>query len=115
MIQPVNNMCLIEVLDEFSGLVHGRRDEQKGIVREISIMPVHLTASTGLIMDLNEPAMAAVAIKVQSWVGKTVRYALYADADSSSWQEDGKTLVLVPWYRVLGVESDVEPTTDSKK
>lgn len=113
MIIPVNNQCLIEVLDEFSGLAHSRRDEQKGIVRAVAVDGLHLTASTGLELS---PDMYVKAYEVvHNWVGKTVRYALYADADSSSWQEDGKTWVLVPWYRVLGVESDVESMTDTKK
>ncbi len=114
MITPTGNQCLIEVVDEFSGLSHAGQDGQLGIVREVSSSPLHLTASTGF--ELSQAAFMDLQQQLSSWIGKTVRYALYADADSAVWKEGGTSWVLIPWYRVLGiVESDVETTTDTTK
>lgn len=107
MIKPVNNYCLIEVLDEYSSLATTTRDEQKGIVREVSFSTLHITASTGFkTVESDEETMQWVA-DLKSWIGKTVRYALYADADSTQFKgKDKKRYVLIPWYRIMGVENE---------
>lgn len=102
MITPVNNQVLIEVIDEYAGLSHSGGDDQRGIVRACNVLGVHLTASTGFALPAE--AAKAIATDVATWIDKPVRYALYADADSSKFTEDGKNYVLIPWYRVLGVE-----------
>lgn len=100
MIKPVNNQCLIEVIDEYAGLSHSGGQEQRGIVRDVNFTPIHLTASTGLLL----PEKLRDDIKLDLLVGQTVRYALYADADSLKFAEDDKEYVLIPWYRILGIE-----------
>lgn len=104
MIQPVNNQILIEVIDEYAGLSHAGGEQQRGVVRAVSVSAFHLTASTGTVFSLNSEAFERQVAAVDEFIGKTVRYALYADADSTRFPEDGKQWVLIPWYRVLGVE-----------
>lgn len=108
MIQPVNNQCLIEVIDEFSILAHSGGEQQRGIVRAVSVAGQHITASAAISFSVEEERDKLVEVK--AWIGKTVRYALYADADSSKFTEDGKDYVLIPWYRILGIEPE-----DAKK
>lgn len=103
MIQPVNNQVLIEVIDDYDKLAHAGGEQQRGIVRATSFSSFHLTASAGFKLG-NEDELQASVAAVNSLIGKTVRYALYADADSTRFPEDGKQWVLIPWYRVLGVE-----------
>lgn len=102
MIKPLNNHCLIEVIDENEGLV-GATDEnvQKGILKDFAYSNHHLTTSTGYlingIQDINKEILA---------MRDTVVYwQEYADS-GSKFTQDGKEYVLIPFYRIIGYEEN---------
>lgn len=97
MIKPLNNNCLIEVIDEYEGVIRNTDQEnvQKGVLCSFRFEPYHLTASTGFrIEDM---------IDMKKLDGKTVYWQEYADA-GSKFEIDGKKYVLVPFYRLIGFE-----------
>lgn len=109
MIKPLNNMCLIEVIDEFDGIIRNSADEQvqKGVLRAAEFVECHLTASTGYtIPKLQEHADAFTKL-----VGKVVYWEQYADT-GKQFDIAGKRYTLVPFYRLIGF--DDETTKGSK-
>lgn len=100
MIHPLNNHCLIEVLDEYAGIVRDKQNEnvQKGVLRDFKLVKDHLTTSTGYFMDPGE-----YHTNFTGMLGKTVYWQEYADA-GSKFTVDGKSYVLVPFYRLIGFE-----------
>lgn len=103
MIKPLNNNCLIEVIDDYAGVIRNTDNEnvQKGVLRDYAFTPFHLTASTGF--DLQQYAKADVQDFYRNNKGKTVYWQEYADA-GSKFEVDGKKYVLVPFYRLIGFE-----------
>jgi len=102
-IHPLNNHCLIEVLDDYEGVIRNTENEnmQKGKLLGCHFVPFHLTASTGF--DLSQYTMSEVRDDVEKSLGKTVYWQEYADA-GSKFTVDGKKYVLVPFYRLIGFE-----------
>lgn len=102
MIQPLNNNCLIEVIDEYDGIVGSDKanNVQKGVLRDYFIVEDHLTAATGFTIKDTE--------QYRQWLskmsGKTVYWQEYADA-GSKFTVDGNQFVLVPFYRLIGWEA----------
>lgn len=101
MIQPLNNHCLIEVIDEYEGVLRDTSNEnvQKGILRRANFFTYHLTTSTGLRMEDMEDIQAIYKPMLDS----VVYWQEYADA-GAKFTIDGKQYVLVPFYRLIGVE-----------
>lgn len=101
MIHPLNNTCLIEVIDDYAGVIRNTEQEnvQKGVLRDANFFTYHLTASTGLRMD----DIDQVEKIYKTFLGKTVYWQEYADA-GSKFDVDGKKFVLVPFYRLIGFE-----------
>jgi hypothetical protein len=104
MISPLNNHCLIEVLNEYDGIVGSNKNEnvQKGYLRSANFFSYHLTASTGLRMDPEE--MQEVQEKYKAYLDKLVYWQEFADI-GSKFEIEGKQYVLVPFYRLIGVEA----------
>lgn len=97
MIKPLNNHCLIEIIDEYAGVIRNNEQEnvQKGVLRAFTFEANHLTASTGYrIEDM---------IDLKSMIGKTVYWQEYADT-GNKLRFDDKQYVMVPFYRLIGVE-----------
>lgn len=102
MIRPLNNNCLIEVIDEYDGIVGSNKAEnvQKGILRDYKLEADHMTASTGYrLYDGTEKH----GKQLKAMIGSTVYWQEYADA-GSKFDVDGKQFVLVPFYRLIGFE-----------
>lgn len=101
MIRPLNNHCLIEVIDEYEGIMGATTDNvQKGILRDTHLDRVHLTASAGVdITHYSED----IRPEFEKLKGKTVYWQEYADI-GSKFHIGGKDYVLVPFYRLIGVE-----------
>lgn len=104
MIRPVNNQALIEIVNEYAAVSNSATDSQVGIVRAVDVSKLHLTASTGFMISDNPMELQALQEVLQTWIGKTVRYQLYSDSDGGTFDIDGKTYTLIPWYRIIGVE-----------
>lgn len=101
MIKPLNNNVLVELIDDYEGIVHNNENEQvqKGIVIEAGLYRHHLTASTGYDLGGTEDADALM----QFLKGKTVYYEEYSDS-GKKFEIKGKRYSLVPFYRLIGYE-----------
>lgn len=103
MIKPLFNNCLIEVIDEYDGIVGSDKatNIQHGILLEYHLIPDHLTAATGYVLFDGVERYEKI---LKSLVGKTVYWQEYADA-GSKFTVDGKDYVLIPWYRLTAQEA----------
>jgi hypothetical protein len=100
MIEPMYNNCLIEVIDEFDGVLGSSSENvQKGILRDFKLTKDHLTASTGYSLNWS----VEYETELKSLIGKTVYWQEYADA-GSKFVVDGKDYVIVPFYRLIAKE-----------
>lgn len=101
MIKPLNNSCLVEIIDDNEGLYAGNNDEnvQKGVLLEGGLNRYHLTASTGFDLGGTED----ISELMDHLQGKTVYWQEYADV-GSKFEQDGKKYALVPWYRLIGYD-----------
>lgn len=105
MIQPLNNNCLIEVIDEYEGVLRNTENEnvQKGVLKEVNFFSEHLTTSTGYHIQAGDENVGLQEI-YKPILGKTVYWQEYADA-GAKFTIDGKQYVLVPFYRLIGFET----------
>lgn len=105
MIKPLNNHCLIEVIDEYEGVVRNSDQEnvQKGKLIEANLGPNHLTTSTGYEIKYYKNETDSV----MHLIGKVVYWQEFADA-GSKFTIDGKKYVLIPFYRLVGFDNDKE-------
>lgn len=104
MIKPLNNHCLIEVIDENEGLVGATNENvQKGTLLNVKFTPFHLTTSTGF--EIGEGSVTDIkdVFIDGKLIGKTVYWQEYADS-GSKFTQDGKEYVLIPFYRIIGYE-----------
>lgn len=101
MIIPLNNHCLVEVIDEYSGIHRTETDQQfqKGKLLDYGLTPDHLTTSTGYRLENIE----AIKTALDQFKGKIVYWAQYADS-GQVFTVDEKQYALIPFYRLIGVE-----------
>lgn len=102
MIKPMNNHCLIEVIDEYEGVVgSGGQQMQKGVLRDVAVTGMHLTASTGLVWT---PELTrTISTELKYLVGQTVYWEEYSDM-GKQFDIEGKKYVLIAFYRIIGFE-----------
>ena len=104
MIKPLNNNVLVEIIDEYDGIIRDSQNEQvqKGVVVAYALSPLHMTASTGF--DVRAAvSMTELAKSVDELVGKTVYWEEYSDT-GKKFEQDGKRYSLIPFYRLIGFE-----------
>lgn len=103
MIKPLNNNVLVEIIDEFDGIIRNTDNEQvqKGIVRNFEPVAEHLTASAGHSIDY--VAMENIAQNMRKLIGCTVYWEEYSDV-GKKFEQDGKKYSLIPFYRLIGYE-----------
>jgi len=98
--RPLNNNVLIEVMRDDDGV--SRTDESEsmkyGRLVAVSVTGVHMTASSFGRFD-RDPAYEAWS----SRIGSIVRWEEYAEG-GQTFEEDGKTFALIPWWRLIGYE-----------
>lgn len=101
MIKPLNNHLLVEVIDEHSAVHYNKTDAQyqKGVVLDGRFTADHLTTSTGYRIS----SIESIYKYFMSLKGKTVYWGQYADS-GQVFEQDGKKLALIPFYRVVGYE-----------
>lgn len=106
MIKPLHNCVLIEVLNEFEGLV-GATDEnmQCGKLMSFQLIADHLTASAGYHIDPS--AIKDYSEQLNNLGGKIVYWQEYADS-GSKFKHRGKEYVLIPFYRIIGFEEAIK-------
>lgn len=99
-IRPLFNQCLIELVDDYAGVVRSTAAErvQKGYLRSFDLIFDHLTTSTGYGF-----AKSDYEPRLEALVGQLVYYQEYADS-GAVFEQDGKKWALVPWYRLIGFE-----------
>lgn len=101
MIKPLFNNCLIELVDDYAGVIRSDANErvQKGYLRDFQLIRDHLTASAGhTVADFVDYGKQLTKHK-----DKLVYYQEYADS-GTVFEQDGKKWALVPWYRLIGFE-----------
>jgi hypothetical protein len=103
MIQPLNNHCLVEVIDEYEGIVGSDKaaNVQKGYLRDATLVSDHLTASVGYEIQGIEEYVEIL----EAFIDKIVYWQEYADV-GSKFEIEGKQYVLIPFYRLIGVEKE---------
>ena len=101
--KPLGNNVLVELLREYEGI--SREDTegemQRGIVRDVSLSPFHLTASSAFMFESER--WDSMLEDLQKYIGKVVRWEQYAEG-GQTFQDDGKTYALIPWWRLIGIE-----------
>lgn len=104
MIKPLSNHCLIEVINDYEGVVGTDGSMvQKGILRDVAVVGMHLTTSAGLMWSPETTRMISTELK--SFVGQVVYWEEYSDM-GKQFTIDGKDYVLIPFYRVIGYEEE---------
>lgn len=106
-VNPLNNNVLVEVLRNDDGVSRADASESKqfGKVVSYSISAYHLTASsahtfTGQELITNDQWLSGL-------VGKIVRWEEFAEG-GQTFEEDGKTYALIPWWRLISYEEENE-------
>lgn len=96
--KPLLNYALIEVQKEYAGVSRADENEilTEGIVRDISFVPFHLTASAAIELS----HLDDLEVYTQNLLGKLVRWEQYAEG-GQTFEEDGKTYALIPWWRLI--------------
>lgn len=101
--KPLNNNVLIEVIRDNDGVSRADDNEslQVGKVIAASVSRFHQTASAFGEIDGNY----AESITNLLVPGSIVRWEQYAEG-GQTFQEDGKTYALVPWWRLISIEDN---------
>jgi hypothetical protein len=101
MIKPLNNHLLVEVIDEHSAVHYDKTDEQyqKGRVLGYHFDLNHLTTSTGYTIA----GFELLSKEYGELMDKVVYWGQYADS-GQVFEQDGKKLALIPFYRLVGYE-----------
>ena len=96
------NNVLIEVQRDYDGV--SRTDDTEvmkyGVLVSFAVSQYHITASSAIKFD--DAWRDAWIGRMQALVGKTVRWEEYAEG-GQTFEEDGKTYALIPWWRLIGV------------
>lgn len=102
-IQPLFNHCLVEIVDDYDGVIGSKNDGiQKGILRDAWLCSDHITASTGYeIQDVEEHAEM-----LKDMTNKIVFWQQYAEAGNAI-THDGHKYLLIPYYRLIACEEPI--------
>jgi hypothetical protein len=105
--KPLNNNVLIEVLRDDDGV--SRTDENEsmkyGRLVDVSVANHHLTASAAI--EFTSVDKQVYINHFGNLVGKIVRWEEFAEG-GQTFEEDGKTYALIPWWRLIGFEESHE-------
>lgn len=102
---PFGNNLLIEVVRDDDGVSRTDENEnrQRGIVRDYSCMAYHLTASAAIEFRSGFFEDMVAHLKALKKNDAIVIWEQLAEA-GQTFEEDGKTYALVPWWRIIGYE-----------
>ncbi len=104
--KPLNNNVLIEVMTEHAGVSQASSDGSPvtmnfGKLIDYSHTSHHITASAALKFDASE--VEAMHQGLEDLKGKIVRWEEFAEG-GQTFEEDGKTYALIPWWRLIGYQ-----------
>lgn len=101
MIKPIFNHVLIEIIDDFDGVIGSDKVEnvQKGILRDFDIIADHLTASAGY--SIRDVELYNTILR--DLVNNVVYWQEYADS-GSKFKIDSKEYIIIPFYRLMATE-----------
>jgi len=104
--RPLNNNVLIEVIREDDGVSRTDENEslKQGRVISVAVSKYHLTASAAINFQMDKHSILA---DINTLIGKIVRWEEYAEG-GQTFEEDGKTYALVPWWRLISYEENNE-------
>lgn len=99
--RPLNNNVLIEVLRDDDGVARTDANESMkyGRLADYSISPYHLTASA--FGEIEEKR----ADQLKDKIGCIVRWEEFAEG-GQTFEEEGKTFALIPWWRLISYEEE---------
>lgn len=103
MLKPTNGHLLVEVLEENSQVLYDKTDDQfqKGTLVDFDLWPDHLTTSTGYAVQGLEQYQKLF----ESLKGSVIYWGKYGDS-GQVFEQDGKRIALIPYYRVIGYEQN---------
>ena len=100
---PLNNNVLVEVLRDDDGV--SRTDENEslkyGRLADVSLNRYHMTASA--FGRLDDDMLLALRGQMVELKDKIVRWEEFAEG-GQTFEEDGKTYALIPWWRLISYE-----------
>ena len=101
--KPLMNNALIEVLRDDDGVSRSDQNEvmRYGRLVEVSVSAIHLTASSAI--EISEGMCTSIIGSYKDLVGHIVRWEEFAEG-GQTFEEDGKTYALIPWWRLIGYE-----------
>lgn len=107
--KPANNNVLIEVMRDDDGV--SRTDENEtmkhGRLVDFRVSSYHLTASAAI--ELSSMFWQEKTDELEDMVDKIVRWEEYAEG-GQTFEKDGKTYALIPWWRLIGFEETNKET-----
>lgn len=105
--KPLNNNVLIEVLLEDDGVSRNDANEimQYGKMIDYSVSSWHITASAGMTFSAKD--VADIRADLELGLGKIVQWEQYAEG-GQTFEEDGKTYALIPWWRLISVTEETK-------
>lgn len=103
--EPDMNNVLIEVLRDDDGVSRTDSNEtmKYGRLIDARVDRYHITASAAIRFD--DDYVQAKAQELADKVGKVVRWEEFAEG-GQTFEEDGKTFALIPWWRLIGYEEN---------
>lgn len=107
--KPLNNNVLIEVMRDDDGVSRtGENETMKyGRLIDYSVITYHLTASAAV--EFSVQFMDDKRAELKESIGSIVRWEEYAEG-GQTFEEDGKTYALIPWWRLIGFEEESNDT-----
>ena len=101
--KPLNNNVLVEVLRDDDGVSRTDASESMkyGRLVDFSVSRYHLTASAAIQLDGDFIHLEMG--RLEDMQGKVVRWEEFAEG-GQTFEEDGKTYALIPWWRLIGYE-----------
>lgn len=103
--KPIGNNVLIEVQRDYDGV--SRTDDNEsmkyGTLIDFSVANHHLTASAAL--EFTSVDKEVYMAHFENLKGKTVRWEEFAEG-GQTFEEDGKTYALIPWWRLISYSED---------
>lgn len=106
--KPLNNNVLIEVMTEHSGVSQASSDGSPvtmnfGKLIDFAVFSYHMTASVFGVIEEAE----IIKKTLSTMKGKIVRWEEFAEG-GQTFEEDGKTYALIPWWRLIGYKDGEE-------
>jgi co-chaperonin GroES (HSP10) len=102
-IKPINNHCILEICDEYAGIIRDTENENtnKGILISHQLTQLHITASNSLILPAEN--LAVLDKELTALQGSVVYYQEYADS-GKKFKVGDKQYVQVFFWQLTGFE-----------